>query len=90
MAACSPLLLGSTDFGVDFNARVLAAQNAERESVGVPPLAWDERLAENAREWAVHLVASGRFEHSDDRPDQEQQGENLWGGTPRAYSPEPW
>jgi hypothetical protein len=88
LLSCSPLLMGGTSFRADFNQRLLAAQNAERAAIGVPPLAWDQRLAADARVWANELAATGRFEHSPDTPGEEPQGENLWAGTPRAFSPE--
>jgi uncharacterized protein YkwD len=85
---CSPLLVGGTVQRADFNTRLLAAHNAERERVGVPALQWDTALAADARAWADELAASGRFEHSPDEPGRPLEGENLWAGTPRAYSPE--
>ena len=86
--ACSPLLIGGTIQRADFNARLLAAHNAERARIGVPALGWDPALAANARVWADELAATGRFEHSPDEPGKPLQGENLWAGTPRAFSPE--
>jgi hypothetical protein len=56
--------------------------------VAVPPLAWDDRLATGAAQWAKHLSRTGRFEHSPDQPGAEPQGENIWGGTPGYYLPE--
>lgn len=88
MLTSSPVLLGGTIARVDFNARLLAAHNAERDRLGVPEMAWDASLAADARAWADKLAASGRFEHSPDDPDKPLQGENLWAGTPRAFSPE--
>ena len=85
---CSPLLTGATAKRADFNARLLAAHNAERSAEGVPPLVWNDRLAADARVWADQLAATGRFEHSSDEPDKEPEGENLWAGTPRSFSPE--
>jgi hypothetical protein len=85
---CSPLLIGGTRTRADFNSRLLAAHNAARASIGVPPLQWNEQLAADARAWADELAATGRFEHSPDEPGQDPQGENLWAGTPRAFSPE--
>jgi hypothetical protein len=85
---CSPLLIGGTATRADFNQRLLAAHNAERAAIGVPPLQWNPQLAADARVWADELAATGRFEHSPDEPSQEPQGENLWAGTPRAFSPE--
>ena len=85
---CSPLLIGGTAQRADFNARLLAAHNAERARIGVPALGWDPALAADARAWADELAATGRFEHSADEPGKPLQGENLWAGTPRAFSPE--
>ena len=86
--ACSPLLIGGTTFRADFNQRVLAAHNAERAAIGVAPLAWNAALAADARVWADELARTGRFEHSPDEAGAEPQGENLWAGTPRAFTPE--
>ena len=85
---CSPLLAGGTVARADFNSRLLAAHNQVRAAIGVPPLMWNARLAADALIWANELAATGRFEHSPDAPDAEPQGENLWAGTPRAFSPE--
>jgi hypothetical protein len=84
----SPLLMGGTTARADFNQRVLAAHNAERTAIGVAPMVWNAELAADARVWADELAATGRFEHSPDQAGQEPQGENLWAGTPRAFSPE--
>ena len=84
----SPLLVGGTAKRADFDQRVLAAHNEVRARVGVPALSWNKDLATDARIWAKELAATGRFEHSPDEPGQDPQGENLWAGTPRAFSPE--
>jgi hypothetical protein len=76
----------AADPGVD--ARILARHNGERADVGVPPLAWDSKLAADAGVWAKQLIATRRFEHSPDNPDAAPQGENLWMGTAHAYTPE--
>ena len=80
--------MGGTVARADFDQRLLASHNAERTAMGVPPLAWNDKLASEARGWANELAASGRFEHSPDAPGKSPEGENLWAGTPRAYSPE--
>jgi hypothetical protein len=87
LLVCSLLLVGATG-RVDFKARLLAAHNAARSAMGVPPLVWSDRLAQDARVWADELAATGRFEHSPDDPCKPLQGENLWAGTPRAFTPE--
>jgi pathogenesis-related protein 1 len=53
---------------------MLAAHNAVRARVDVPPLVWSETLAAYAREWANTLAASGRFEHRR----RGRYGENLF------------
>jgi len=88
LLAAAPLLIGGLGPRTNFNERLLAAQNRERAVVAVPPLAWDDRLAEGAAQWARHLSRTGRFEHSPDHPGTEPQGENIWGGTPGYYLPE--
>ncbi|MGN6849582.1 MAG: CAP domain-containing protein [Sphingomicrobium sp.] len=88
LVASSPLLIGATTLHADFDARLLAAQNAERSDVGVQPLVWNDQLAADAKKWADELAATGKFEHSPDEPGQPVEGENLWAGTPHAFSPE--
>ena len=88
MLVSSPLLIGGTSARANFNERLLAAQNAERAKLGVPALKWNAGLAADARQWADQLATTGRFEHSADEPGKEPQGENLWAGTPRAFTPE--
>ena len=53
---------------------MLAAHNAARARVGVAPLAWSDRLAARAQDWADTLVARGQFAH---RP-KSGYGENLF------------
>lgn len=86
--AAVPFVVGSTGIRSNINERVLAAQNRERAVMAVPPLQWDDRLAAGAAEWAQHLSASGRFEHSPDPNGVAPEGENIWGGTPGYYLPE--
>ncbi len=52
-----------------------------------PPLAWSDKLAQDAAGWAAHLAALGHAEHS--KPDQRaHEGESLWQGTAGAYGPD--
>ncbi len=53
---------------------LLAAHNAVRQRVGVPPLVWSESLAAVAQEWADYLVTHRQFFH---RP-KSRYGENLF------------
>jgi pathogenesis-related protein 1 len=53
---------------------LLAAHNAVRARVGVPALAWSNRLAAHAQEWANTLLAHKKFAH---RP-KSAYGENLF------------
>jgi hypothetical protein len=93
-AACALLMSGSampaTGLAppVSFEQRLLLAHNAERVSVGAPPLRWNFQLAQGARQWADFLARSGRFEHSPKTVGIAPVGENIWGGTPGAFGPE--
>lgn len=53
---------------------MLEAHNEVRARVNVPPLAWSDRLAGIARDWAFDLVRSRQFYH---RPNS-RLGENLF------------
>ena len=65
--------------------RLLEAHNLERRRVGAPELIWSDSLADDARVWARHLIRTGAFDHD---PNRVNQGENLWAGGGRVYSPE--
>lgn len=65
--------------------RLLEAHNVERRRLGVPELIWSDNLADDARVWARYLSDSGAFDHD---PNRDHQGENLWAGGGRPYSPE--
>ncbi len=70
----------------DLERRLLAAHNAERARVGVPPLRWADDLESEARVWARELIASNSFAHD---PARHGHGENLWTGWGgRAWTPE--
>ncbi len=86
-ALMAPLLTGAIGPTTDFNQRVLAMHNAERERLGLPELRWDPQLADSARQWATHLAQTGRFEHAPENH-AAPEGENLWAGTRGYYSPE--
>lgn len=93
MAAASLLaigalpLLGATSLSGNFEDRVLAAHNLERESLGIGALQWNPALAASAQRWADHLAATGGFEHAPENY-ADPEGENLWAGTRGYFSPE--
>ena len=60
--------------------RVLDMQNAERARLGLPPLAWSDKLASDAGTWAKVLLQRGEPDHSP-ASERRGQGENLWMGT---------
>ena len=55
----SPLLIGGTGERADFNARLLAAHNAERARIGVPALAWDPAGSELLNHLPEASLATG-------------------------------
>lgn len=69
----------------NFDQRVLAAHNAERAGLRVPPLSWSPALAADAARWAQYLSSLPFLEHDDSL---DIQGENLWRGSRNAYTPE--
>jgi uncharacterized protein YkwD len=50
------------------------AHNAVRAGVKMPPLAWSDKLAERAQDWANTLLARRQFSHRPNSP----YGENLF------------
>ena len=70
-----------------FPGRILAAHNAVRASLGLPPLAWDNALGSGAALYAQQMAITNVFQHSD-RTGRPGIGENLWMGTRGAYSVE--
>ncbi len=69
------LLAASTGAQTGSLARdMVAAHNAVRARVGVPPLVWSSRMAARAQDWANTLLAKKEFVH---RPNP-AYGENLF------------
>ena len=72
---CAILAAVATGAGEDSLARdMLAAHNAVRATVKVPPLVWSDNLARVAQEWANTLLEKKQFVH---RP-KSKLGENLY------------
>jgi pathogenesis-related protein 1 len=53
--------------------QMTAAHNKERAAADVPPLAWDNKLAQDAAEWAMQLAQMCQLKHSGG-----SNGENLF------------
>jgi pathogenesis-related protein 1 len=53
---------------------MIIAHNSVRASIAVRPLAWSDKLAARAQEWAATLLARGEFIHRPKSP----YGENLF------------
>ena len=53
---------------------MLAAHASVRARVGLPPLAWSERVAAHAQAWADTLLAQRQFAHTPNSP----FGQNLY------------
>lgn len=87
LALLAPALISATSFDGNFDTRVLAAHNLERDRLGIEPLRWNPSLVASAQRWADHLAATGRFEHAPEN-DFAPQGENLWAGTRGYFGPE--
>lgn len=79
--ARSQLIIGPE---AGFAMRVVAAHNQLRSAAAVQPLRWDAGLAASAEAYAVELVRTGRFAHSQAERRQ-GTGENLWMGSRGAF-----
>src|ERR1700722_20849588 len=77
------ILIAGTLHAQSLEKSMLAAHNSVRRSVGVPPLAWSERLAAVAQDWADYLAAHRQFFHRRNSP----YGENLFEITGASASP---
>jgi pathogenesis-related protein 1 len=64
--------------------RMLAAHNAVRAKLQLPPLAWSEKLADAAQQWANTLIKDGSFHH----PARSPWGQNLYDVTGGEFLPE--
>lgn len=85
----TPAMISGVGPQQNFEERLLAAHNRERDAMGVEALRWDPVLARSARDWARYLARSGKFEHSPDSPwYSDPEGENLWAGSVGYYQPE--
>ena len=87
LALLAPTLVGTTGLSSNFEDRVVAAHNRERDALGIAPMRWDPRLAASAQTWANHLAATRSFRHAGSQQ-LGDQGENLWMGTTGYFSVE--
>lgn len=67
----------------DLSDQVLSVHNAERARVGEAPLTWSDKLSADAKVWADHLAATGKFYHDPQNP---YEGENLSAGGKGAFT----
>ncbi len=67
-------------------SQMIISHNDARQELGVEPLLWDEKLAEDASIYAQHLAKNNIFEHDTQSGVAVRQGENLWKGTRGAFS----
>jgi Cysteine-rich secretory protein family len=86
-AAVSPTLPQMPAINLPSWARqILAAHNAERATVGAPPLKWNEELAQHATQYAQELARTGQLVHAP-REGRGTERENLQKGL-IGWSPE--
>lgn len=64
---------------------MLDIHNAARADVGVPPLTWNDALAEDAARYAAVLAQTREFKHSAEPRGASSEGENLFMGSRGAY-----
>lgn len=86
-AAERPVLAATAYQASTLSRPLLVEHNAERNRIGVPPLAWNDRLARDAQAWAQQLAREGWLRHAS-RQESGGAGENLWMGTAGYFPPE--
>jgi hypothetical protein len=88
---CAVLALGAASFAyADNSSRQsiwLDAHNDARTDFGSEPLVWSRALEREAYAYARELAQQGILEHSP-YESRNGQGENLWMGTKRYFSPQ--
>lgn len=82
------VLSGAQPRLANMNQRLLSAHNHERAAHQIAPLNWDRALAQSAQIWADELARTRAFKHSPTGRGHPREGENIWGGTPEAFTPE--
>lgn len=87
LSLASMALTGATGLRTNLDSRLLAAHNRERTAMGIAPLAWNAKLAADARDYGAELAATNSFGHSEQDPN-DPVGENLFAGTIGYYAPE--
>ena len=87
LATASLLLTGATGLRTNLDARLLAAHNRERATMGIAPLAWNAALAADSKKFAAELAATNRFGHSE-QDEANPVGENLFAGTTGHFAAE--
>ncbi len=86
LIATAPLLMAQAAPQPDEAARILAAHNAARASLGLDPLRWNATLAAQAEQWAEQVARVDRLHHG--LGSGSGQGENLWMGTRERFTVE--
>jgi len=76
----------NTENTADLVNTILKIHNDERAAHSIPPLAWSDELAAEAKTWAEHLAMTGKFEH--DTPIFPAKGENIAQGAAGFHSAE--
>lgn len=65
---------------------VLNTHNQARSRFGVPPLAWSDQLATEARSYAQSMAQTGIYGHDQSPERRKKAGENLWRGQRGLFS----
>ena len=77
-----PMRTASAEVTAADKAELVGQHNARRAKYDVPPLVWDDAVAQTAQQWADTLARSGTLTHRPDTP----YGENIWTGSADSFS----
>ena len=82
LACLLPMRIASAEVTAADKAELVGQHNARRAKYDVPPLVWDDAVAQTAQQWADTLARSGTLTHRPDTP----YGENIWTGSADSFS----
>ena len=82
LACLLPMRTASAEVTAADKAELVGQHNAWRAKYDVPPLVWDDAVAQTAQQWADTLARSGTLTHRPDTP----YGENIWTGSADNFS----
>ena len=68
----------------DFQKQMLQEHNKRRLEHGVPPLIWDQDIANKVQRWTNKMAKEGKLKHSTAK-ERGSQGENIANNSSKSF-----